>query len=219
MFFIGVILINCITRLKEEVVDDCNNFYKENTFDHDIFVQLGITKEVFATIFHSIDADMCDGMGVGSGRNMSLKRGSYIYVLVENGDFGDSGVFYKKVYYAGKGSDGRFVNHLEETKWLIENGLLCLMGPKEQKILNDWIRGKGIIAVRGFDCARNCESLTREAAIIVCKGLDNLTNKNDGTLFGAAKSWDHVKLFNHGMFILDALFTCLLYTSPSPRDS
>jgi hypothetical protein len=60
---------------------------------------------------------------------------------------------------------------------------------KLDRIIDIWKSGKGVICLPVFHNILPVEAYTREAAIIDCIGLKNLTNLKRGDYYGHALSW------------------------------
>lgn len=60
---------------------------------------------------------------------------------------------------------------------------------KLERITDIWQSGKGVICLPVFHNIVPVEAYTREAAIIDCIGIENLTNIKRGDYYGISKSW------------------------------
>lgn len=60
---------------------------------------------------------------------------------------------------------------------------------KLDRIIDIWCKGKGVVCLPVFHNITPAEAYTREAAIIDCLGVENLTNIKRGDYYGAAKTW------------------------------
>lgn len=60
---------------------------------------------------------------------------------------------------------------------------------KLDRINDIWRAGKGVICLPVFHNIMPVEAYTREAAIIDCLGVENLTNCKRGDYYGTSKSW------------------------------
>lgn len=60
---------------------------------------------------------------------------------------------------------------------------------KLERIIDIWQSGKGVICLPVFHNIMPVEAYTREAAIIDCIGIENLTNIKRGDYYGISKSW------------------------------
>lgn len=60
---------------------------------------------------------------------------------------------------------------------------------KLDRIIEIWRANKGVICLPVFHNITPVEAYTREASIIDCLGVENLTNNKRGDYYGIAKSW------------------------------
>lgn len=60
---------------------------------------------------------------------------------------------------------------------------------KLDRIIEIWRANKGVICLPVFHNITPIEAYTREAAIIDCLGVENLTNIKRGDYYGISKSW------------------------------
>lgn len=60
---------------------------------------------------------------------------------------------------------------------------------KLDRIIEIWKVNKGVICLPVFHNITPAEAYTREAAIIDCLGVENLTNIKRGDYYGISKSW------------------------------
>lgn len=60
---------------------------------------------------------------------------------------------------------------------------------KLDRIIDIWCSGKGVICLPIFHNITPAEAYTREAAIIDCLGVENLTNLKRGDYYGITKTW------------------------------
>lgn len=60
---------------------------------------------------------------------------------------------------------------------------------KLDRIIEIWKANKGVICLPVFHNITPAEAYTREAAIIDCLGVENLTNIKRGDYYGISKSW------------------------------
>lgn len=60
---------------------------------------------------------------------------------------------------------------------------------KLERIIEIWRANKGVICLPVFHNITPIEAYTREAAMIDCLGVENLTNIKRGDYYGISKSW------------------------------
>lgn len=60
---------------------------------------------------------------------------------------------------------------------------------KLERIIEIWRANKGVICLPIFHNITPIEAYTREAAMIDCLGVENLTNIKRGDYYGISKSW------------------------------
>lgn len=60
---------------------------------------------------------------------------------------------------------------------------------KLERIIDIWRNDKGVICLPVFHNIMPAEAYTREAAIIDCLGVENLTNIKRGDYYGVTKTW------------------------------
>lgn len=60
---------------------------------------------------------------------------------------------------------------------------------KLDRIIDIWRCGKGVVCLPLFHNITAMEAYTREACIIDCLGVENLTNIKRGDYYGIVKSW------------------------------
>lgn len=95
----------------------------------------------------------------------------------------------------GKGKSGRPYAHLYDAIKIYNDNLLQFNVTKHQesvkldRIIDIWRANKGVICLQLFHNITPAEAYTREAAIIDCLGVGNLTNIKRGDYYGIAKSW------------------------------
>lgn len=107
--------------------------------------------------------------------------------------------FIRSIFYVGKGKSSRPYAHLydaikkyqrssvqRQPTTNIDNEYECL---KLDRIINIWRSGKGVVCLPIFHNIMPVEAYTREAAIIDCIGLQNLTNLKRGDYYGLTLSW------------------------------
>lgn len=73
---------------------------------------------------------------------------------------------------------------------------------KLDRIIDIWKSGKGVICLPIFHNILPVEAYTREAAIIDCIGLQNLTNLKRGDYYGHALSWSMRERKQLGVLLL-----------------
>ena len=174
-----------------------------------IFELLKDARAAFLSVLRCFDADMCND----SPRQYYIKpvrnrRGVYIYVLCKeficNGVIPTFREWISHVFYVGKGMGNRCFSHLETARDTMHGD--DMEGEKAKEIIGSWVSGMGIHIVSGYHCSTHMEGFNREASVIKCIGLENLTNKvrgyhNDGVL-----GWDQGKIHNYGFLILYTLY-------------
>ncbi|XP_031632252.1 ankyrin repeat and LEM domain-containing protein 1 [Contarinia nasturtii] len=101
--------------------------------------------------------------------------------------------FLKAIFYVGKGKSSRPFHHLYDAiKIYRDNSLDVEKMPESLKlarIIDIWKSNKGVICLPVFHNITPVEAYTREAAIIDCVGVENLTNIKRGDYYGIVKSW------------------------------
>lgn len=73
---------------------------------------------------------------------------------------------------------------------------------KLDRIIDIWRAGKGVICLPLFPNIMPVEAYTREAAIIDCLGVQNLTNLKRGDYYGITKTWIMRKRKQLGVLLL-----------------
>ena len=112
--------------------------------------------------------------------------------------------FKELVDYAGKGINDRKLSHLISGKLILLKQLaLKKINAKFSKITQIWERGHGIVILHLFTETNHFEAMSREFAIIKALGLNNITNVNNGSPYGAMqKEWNHFEVINYGNMLL-----------------
>ena len=77
---------------------------------------------------------------------------------------------------------------------------------KMKMIMDCWTQGTGVFVSSGFHSSTHMEAFYREACVIQCIGLDNLTNKNQGYCANGISNWDDTKINNYGLLTIYVLY-------------
>lgn len=78
----------------------------------------------------------------------------------------------------------------------------CQESLKLDRIIEIWLADKGVICLPVFHNITPVEAYTREAAIIDCLGVENLTNIKRGDYYGISKSWSRRDRKKLGVLLL-----------------
>lgn len=73
---------------------------------------------------------------------------------------------------------------------------------KLERISDIWRTGKGVVCLAVFHNIMPVEAYTREATIIDCIGVGNLTNIKRGDYYGISKSWTMRQRKQLGIWLL-----------------
>lgn len=73
---------------------------------------------------------------------------------------------------------------------------------KLDRIIDIWRAAKGVICLPLYHNITPSEAYTREAAIIDCLGVENLTNIKRGDYYGVTKSWPMNNRRKLGVYLL-----------------
>lgn len=103
--------------------------------------------------------------------------------------------FLASIFYVGKGKSSRPYAHLYDAIKFHQGTQVDAPNSKQsdcaklERIINIWKSGKGVVCLPIFHHILPVEAYTREAAIIDCIGLQNLTNLKRGDYYGHSLSW------------------------------
>lgn len=86
---------------------------------------------------------------------------------------------------------------------------------KLERIIEIWQAAKGVICLPLFHNITPSEAYTREAAIIDCLGVENLTNIKRGDYYGATKSWPMNNRRKLGVYLLHKAMNIFLVEGES----
>ena len=128
-------------------------------------------------------------------------RQSLLPAAIDNQDFED---FRQLCDYAGKGTNARKLSHLVFGKQILLKKLaLKKISSKFSRITRIWEKNHGIVVLHLFTESNHYEALSREYALIMSLGLNNLTNAINGCAYGAMKTdWNHFEIVNYGNMLL-----------------
>lgn len=76
------------------------------------------------------------------------------------------------------------------------------MSDKESHILDIWSSGNGVVSLHCFQNVIPVEAYTREAMMIDCISLQNLTNIRKGDFYGQSVKWPESKRRKLGTYFL-----------------
>ena len=114
--------------------------------------------------------------------------------------------FVRCCFYVGKGTRNRKFTHLQELRRILILGL-PKSSTKLRKMANIWGSGGNIAIIQIGQDSTNFEAASQEYAIIEAIGLQQLSNKNNATPYGAMKTiWNKntIKIFGNSL-LLNAL--------------
>lgn len=86
---------------------------------------------------------------------------------------------------------------------------------KLDRIIEIWRANKGVICLPIFHNITPSEAYTREAAIIDCLGVENLTNIKRGDYYGISKSWSMKDKRKLGVYLLHKAMNIFLVEGES----
>lgn len=119
-----------------------------------------------------------------------------IFMGMRNGDSGYTDICFKGtkileilIYFPVYGANIREAKKQKESS-------------KLERIIKIWQAGKGVICLPIFHNILPAEAFTREAAIIECLGVNNLTNLKRGEYYGQALSYTMRQRRQLGLFLL-----------------
>ena len=130
--------------------------------------------------------------------------------------------FRKGCFYTGKGKSERKFKHLVEVKnsknSRSKNKRLKNQKPSEKykKIRKIWRRGHGIAVIQLFPEVCEYEALSREFAMVIGLGLENLKNTINSTCYGVMKeSWNLNQITNFGNMMVYRTLKMALQDPPT----
>lgn len=103
--------------------------------------------------------------------------------------------FLASIFYVGKGKSNRPYAHLYDAIKIYQGTKVDMLNSKQfesaklERIINIWESGSGVVCLPIFHNILPVEAYTREAAIIDCIGIQNLTNLKRGDYYGHSLSW------------------------------
>ncbi|XP_054159583.1 putative uncharacterized protein DDB_G0282499 [Oppia nitens] len=125
--------------------------------------------------------------------------------------------FINSIFYVGKGQGNRVYEHFYES--IKSNGnnnnnnRRNKLSPKNDKILDIWRNGKGVVSLHCFHDITSDEAFARESMIIDAIGLRNLTNQISGQKrHSMTKKWNDRKRKIFGSYLLFKAYHIYLVT-------
>lgn len=120
--------------------------------------------------------------------------------------------FISSIFYVGKGKSKRPYAHLYDAIKMFQRDQTnnnavsiaskCVESVKLERIIDIWNAGKGVICLPVFHNIMPVEAYTREAAIIDCLGVQNLTNLKRGDYYGQTRACTMRERKQLGVFLL-----------------
>ncbi|OAF66353.1 hypothetical protein A3Q56_05927 [Intoshia linei] len=122
--------------------------------------------------------------------------------------------FINSIFYIGKGKQSRSYDHFRVARRINQEHNYEIkekekLSPKVKKICEIWKANCGVISLHVFHHCIAVEAYTREACMIMCMGLQNLTNIRQGQFYGVSSIWDHKKRTEFGLINLIKSFNIL----------
>ena len=109
-------------------------------------------------------------------------------------------IFIESIFYVGKGKRSRPYSHLYEAISCERTGSPA--NHKQQRILDIWSSGHGVVSLHCFQGIIAVEAFTREACLLDAIGLHKLTNTKRGEYYGVVSEWGVSKKRRLGVFLL-----------------
>ncbi|KAI6655885.1 Ankyrin repeat and LEM domain-containing protein 1 [Oopsacas minuta] len=109
-------------------------------------------------------------------------------------------IFIESIFYVGKGKRSRPYSHLYEAISYENN--MSQANRKQQRILDIWSSGHGVVSLHCFQGIIAVEAFSREACLLEAIGLHKLTNTKRGEYYGVVSEWEVSKKRLLGVYLL-----------------
>src|SRR6266851_1768687 len=103
----------------------------------------------------------------------------YVYEL-RYPNVAEFGKLADRVFYVGKGSGDRLLQHEQETRRILKSGQMMRMKHKHKAILSIWDAGYDVLQVIVYRTDNETDAYLYESEIINRIGLERLTNETYG---------------------------------------
>ena len=150
-----------------------------------------------------LETDMChyfDNPPTNCTWREGITKESFIYILIDPrisqnlpsliadlSELDRFRIFIESIFYVGKGKRSRPYSHLYEAISCERTG--SQPNHKQQRILDIWSSGHGVVSLHCFQGIIAVEAFTREACLLDAIGLHKLTNTKRGEYYGVVSEW------------------------------